>query len=130
MKIYIRPHHLICLQGYKGFNYNRPQKLNWGKITEKLKSDPETDIVIISGSDDLCVNCSSKIKSRSSICNEENVKTLDQKVQDILGLTTGKTYKYGELLEILKEKIDYKIHKDFCSLCAWWKKGLCQDSFK
>lgn len=129
MVIGLRPHHFLCLQGYKGYNYNQTQKTSWDKISTYLNEHPDTDIVILKGKDDLCQKCPNDGTGTSS-CKEENVNTLDEAVKNLIGIETGKTYKYSDILNKVKQVITEDIHKNLCQTCAWWQKGMCRDTFK
>jgi len=130
MIISLRPHHFLCLKGYKGHNYSNAQAKYWNLVSEILKDYPQTDIFIQKGKDDLCGNCPSEIFKNKFSCFEENVNKLDDKVKDILGIVSGTTYKFSEIKEKLYKKMTPERHKNLCSLCTWWQKGLCRDSFK
>ena len=129
MKIALRPHHFLCLRGYKGENYNRFQIIDWNRISNLLERNPQTDITVISGKDALCKNCSCEINKSISRCKDRFVDQIDQKVAHILGIKTFETYKYIEIQEKLNSKMTPQIHEQICQLCTWWKKGLCRDSF-
>ena len=79
--IILRPHHLLCIKGYKGYNYNAAQVGVWDRVTKFLKDNPDTDVFIYQGKDALCSNCPAGLKSDSGlkICIEENIKELDMK---------------------------------------------------
>lgn len=130
MKIELRPHHFLCLQGYKGQNYNKEQVKSWNNISDLLKSDPNIDVFIKSGKDDLCQNCAITAKSTDSNCFENSVKALDKKVEKLLNIESGKTYKYWDVVQKANEKITPKKHEELCEKCFWWLKGLCRTSFK
>ena len=129
MSIGLRPHHFLCLQGYKGYNYNQTQKNSWDKISTYLNQHPDTDIVILSGKDDLCKKCPND-GSGSTSCREDNVSKLDEKVKNLICIETGKTYKYSDILNRVKQTITKDIHENLCKTCAWWQKGMCKDTFK
>lgn len=129
MVVSLRPHHFLCLQGYKGFNYSAHQVNSWNRITKLLKDNPDTDVLTVSGSDDLCAKCPALMGTKSR-CIEKNVKSLDDKVKDLLGLVIGKIYKYSDVVKDLNAKMTKEIHSQLCSGCMWWKRGLCRDSFK
>ena len=129
MKISLSPHHFICLQGYRGLNYSGLHANSWHKISEKLADNLDADIFIISGSDDLCKKCPA-ISSNKARCIEQSVNSLDNKVAEIIGIKQGQTYKYSDILTKIKQNFTAKKHEQLCSSCAWWKKGLCRDSFK
>lgn len=129
MKISLRPHHFLCLQGYKGLNYSKSQANSWSKISKQLGKHPDTDILIIDGSDDLCKECPAILQEKKSRCINETVKKLDKNVADILGLVKGQIYKYSDILDKIKMNFTKEKHEQLCSDCAWWRKGLCRDSF-
>ncbi len=129
MKISLRPHHLLCLQGYKGLNYSKGNALSWAKISETLKQTPQSDILIIKGSDELCSGCPAIQNQNSARCIEKSVNALDNKVKKILKIRTGETYKYKDIVNKMNEIMTPEKHKELCSKCAWWIKGLCQNSF-
>ena len=128
MKISLRPHHFICLQGYRGLNYSKLQANSWHKISEKLMDNPDVDIFVMSGSDDLCRKCPA-VSSNKARCIEQSVNSLDNKIAEILGIKQGQTYKYSDILAKIKQNFTSEKHEQLCSDCAWWKKGLCRDSF-
>lgn len=130
MKITLRPHHFLCLQGYKGLNYSKTQANSWSKISQKLEQNPDTDILISGGSDDLCKKCPAILKKEKSRCIEQSVNKLDFKVAKILNIKKGEVYKYSKILNKLKNNFTKDMHEQLCSDCAWWIKGLCRDSFK
>ena len=129
MKIYLRPHHLLCIQGYKGYNYNLIQEHYWSYMIKKIKDNPDADIFIYKGADDFCKNCPGLNIYNNFICNDIGVSDLDSKVGSFLGIVAGRVYKYKELLEILSQKMTNETQKSLCNMCAWWKKGFCHDSF-
>lgn len=128
MTIGLRPHHFLCLPGYKGNNYNQNQVSSWNKISKQLRDNPDTDILIISGKDELCSKCPNT-ESKNSSCREKAVSELDNKVKFLTGIETGKTYKFSEIMRRMKWVMTPEIHKELCSECAWWKNGMCHDTF-
>ena len=132
--ILLRPHHFLCLIGYKGHNYSDSQVRMWDKIASMLKKQPDTDVFITKGKDSLCKNCPASKKdgvtSGVGACYEKNILELDKKVKTLLGLRNDKGYKYSDVTKIMDKKITRKIHEKLCSACIWWQKGLCKDSFK
>lgn len=128
MKISLRPHHLLCIQGYKGFNYSKSQVSSWSSILKQLY--PGADILITSGYDDLCKKCPAILSKNQSKCLESLVDKLDKNIENVLNIKKGQIYKYSEILNRLQQRITTELHEQFCSDCAWWKKGLCRDSFK
>ena len=124
----LRPHHFLCLPGYKGYNYNQAQVNSWDTISKQLKENPDTDILILSGKDDLCKKCPND-GTGTAICKDNAVNELDKKVQDLIGVETGKTYKFSEIMRRMKLAVTPEIHENLCSGCTWWRHGLCRDTF-
>ena len=112
MKISLRPHHLLCLKGYKGLNYNQTQIMEWSKVSLELEKSSDIDILIVNSCDDLCKKCPAIINNKNLHCKTSAVEKFD-----------------NALSEKLNEIMTFEKHKNFCSSCCWWKKGLCQDSF-
>lgn len=129
MQITLRPHHFLCLQGYKGLNYSAKQANSWTKVSDILKNNPECDILIVNGKDSLCEKCPATITKNKSHCLEPAVNILDKKIRKLLGIKNGQIYKYNNITEKMNKVITKNIHQSLCSTCAWWKKGLCRDSF-
>lgn len=126
--IALRPHHFLCLPGYKGYNYNQTQVNSWDTISKQLRENPDTDILIKSGKDDLCKKCPND-GSSTAICKDDSVNKLDEKVKFLIGIETGKTYKFSEIMKRMKWVMIPEVHKELCSDCCWWRKGLCRDTF-
>ena len=128
MTIGLRPHHFLCLPGYKGYNYNQAQINSWDRITKQLKENPDTDILILSGKDDLCKKCPND-GTGTAVCRDNSVNELDKKVQFLIGVETGKKYKFSEIMKRMKWVMTPEIQESLCSSCSWWQKGLCHDTF-
>ncbi len=128
MTIGLRPHHFLCLPGYKGYNYNQDQVSSWDKISKQLKENPNTDILILSGKDDLCKKCPNDGKG-TAVCRDNSVNELDKKVQFLIGVETGKKYKFSEIMRRMQWVMTPEVHESLCSSCSWWQKGLCHDTF-
>lgn len=127
-RIGLRPHHLLCLPGYKGFGYTAEHKTNWDFISEILKMERNTQIVITTSQDALCMDCPGG--KGVAKCNKEFVLGLDKKIQEFLGLITHQTYIYQEIMQELFAKMTPQKHEELCSDCGWWKQGLCRDTFE
>ncbi len=130
MKILLRPHHLLCLKGYKGLNYSKSSIKNWNSISNYLEKYPETDILIVNAKDDLCKKCPAAKFNLKSRCISYSVNNIDNKVKDLLQISENCMYKFSEIKTKLIKVITAQKQEELCHDCAWWKKGLCRDSFK
>lgn len=129
LPIILRPHHFLCLKGYKGYNYNSAQIGVWDNISSILRNNPDSNIIIGKGKDTLCSKCPAN-KGKFLTCIEKNILELDKKVRTILCLKTGEQHKYSDVVKRMNKKITKEKHEELCSKCFWWQKGLCHDSFK
>ena len=55
--IYLRPHHLLCLQTFVGHGYSPDFTKHMTYVKSLLTADPNTAITLVAGPDDLCVHC-------------------------------------------------------------------------
>lgn len=121
-----RPHHFLCLPGYKGLNYDKNAKSSWDNLSKYLKENPDTQIKIVDGADSLCLSCPKKGVN----CTESMVGKLDEAVKKLLDLKVGGIYVYKELSDKLKNLLDPERHAKICGDCFWRVYGLCKDTFK
>ena len=80
----LRPHHLLCIQKFTGHGYDADFTQHMNYIVSELRRDPETQITIVQGCDDLCKACPNNI---NGVCSSlEKVAGMDSSVLDICGL--------------------------------------------
>lgn len=124
-----RPHHWLCLPGYKGYSYDKTHKTNWDYLSQMLLLNPYTKVKIVTEEDNLCIGCpNSKIEKGK--CMEVYVKALDKTVINILELIEGGIYIYGEQLGKLRKILTPEKHAQICGDCEWRQLGLCKDTFE
>ena len=101
--IKLRPHHLLCTQGYSGKGYDEKFVLNMTYITDRMRKDPDLKVQIVFSTDDLCRFCPRK--RGEGICADDNkVQVFDSGVIKFLDLEE-KTYSYQELIRTIHEKM-------------------------
>ena len=122
--INLRPHHLLCIPGYKGHGYSKEFEANMEKVVNSLNQGTKVKITV--GNDDICRSC---LNPSSNICHSNFVNKLDSSVMNLLGLSEGDMVDYKETIQGLRAKIDADYHRQICSECIWMKKGLCTDTF-
>ena len=59
--IKLRPHHLLCTQGYSGKGYSENFVKNMDKVVSRLRTDKNAQVQIVFDTDCLCQECPSKI---------------------------------------------------------------------
>ena len=131
-KIKLRPHHLLCTQGYSGKGYSRAFVSNMDEVVKRLRNNPEENVEIVFTTDNLCENCPSKV-SKGVCQSDDKVLSFDKGVIDILGLKEG-VYSYQKLIsrldEYLSEGTDEEGLKKICGDCEWYPVSSCWKNIK
>ena len=68
--ITMRPHHLLCTQGYSGKGYSDNFVRNMTEIVTVLRSDPNAMVNIRFTTDDLCRCCPAKLTD--GVCKDDD----------------------------------------------------------
>jgi hypothetical protein len=116
--IKLRPHHLLCTQGYSGKGYSDAFVSNMDDVVERLRSNQDEKVEIVFTTDNLCENCPSKISN--GVCeSDDKVLRFDKGVIDALGLDEG-IYSYQDLITKLDEYLAWAeraLEKNSCQVC-------------
>ncbi len=122
--ISLRPHHLLCTQGYSGKGYNEDFVQNMTNITNSMRTDRNLKVNIVFSTDDICTYCSRKLGE--GLCKDDNkVLVFDKGVIDFLGLSE-KVYNYQDLIHIIHEKMTSEKMKEICGNCEWHQMSACE----
>ena len=120
----LRPHHLLCTQGYSGKGYNDEFIQNMTYATNYLRGDAPAVIEIVFSTDDICAKCP-KMKA-IDLCDEnEKVKRLDKKVAEYFDIEE-KSYIYKEIVREINAKMTPAIMDDICGECSWYPISACK----
>ena len=80
MKLVLRGHHLLCLQGFQGYGYDEAFVENMSEIN-RLRKLEDTVISLTGTADDICKACPNL---KGGICEnqkqDETIKSMDEKV--------------------------------------------------
>ncbi|MCK9150962.1 DUF1284 domain-containing protein [Methanobacterium alcaliphilum] len=119
--IRIRAHHILCIQGFKGYGYSEDFVHNMTEIIDYLETNHSIVVETIKSTDDICLYCphSKKGQCHESKDSDKRITAMDQKVIEYLGIHDNNTYSYNHLLKLLHEKIDFLKLKDICGDCSW-----------
>lgn len=115
-EIEIRGHHLLCIQGFRGYGYNEEFIMNMKEVVNKLKSTPELRIKMTDKCDKICSPCPHKINNE---CSKEIVKLMDSQVLKNIGIKIGEIVKFKDIL--LKTKDNSRELRTICKNCEWEK---------
>ena len=102
MSIVLRPHHLLCTQGYSGKGYDNDFVAHMTDVVHQLRDVPGTTIRLTFSTDTLCSCCPNKLGE--DLCDtQEKVKRYDAKTVEYFGLEE-KEYVYQDLIRAIDAK--------------------------
>ena len=113
----LRPHHLLCTQGYSGKGYDDAFVENMNRVTQILRGGEPVKIHLTCSTDDLCARCPHMLGTDLCSTNEK-VKRYDRKVMEYFHLEE-KDYIYQELVERIREEVTPEMLADICDGCSW-----------
>ncbi len=125
--IRLRGHHLLCLLGYRGMGYSPEYVENMTQIHRALRNAPDTTVLLVSGSDDLCDRFPT---SQPSHCNESRVHARDNAVIGKLHLGVGQPATWAEIQQRIKESVEPSDITTLCSTCSWRSYGVCEEGIR
>ena len=120
--IKLRPHHLLCTQGYSGKGYSREFVENMTEIVKSIKNE-KVQVQLIFSEDDICSKCPNL--SENNICKSDTVNIIDNKVIKYFELEE-KIYEYESLIRYIKSHITKEIMDDICGICEWYCISKCK----
>ncbi|MNZ56605.1 hypothetical protein D3C78_745530 [compost metagenome] len=123
MTIQLRGHHLLCLLGYRGMGYSDEFCVNMTAIYETLRNNPQTEIEIITGPDDIC---RAYPPDESYHC-EGSVYGLDERVLEQLGLSPLERGSWQHICDRIAARVRPSDISKLCTTCPWEKYGVCRE---
>ena len=121
----LRPHHLMCTQGYSGKGYSEDFVENMNNITDILRNNKDVKINLVFFTDDICKSCPEKLEE--DLCSSNNkVKSIDEKVVKYFNLEE-KEYNYKKIVKYIKDNMTEEIMDDICSTCQWYNMSKCKE---
>ncbi|MCL2854790.1 MAG: DUF1284 domain-containing protein [Defluviitaleaceae bacterium] len=120
----LRPHHLLCIQGYEGKGYSEEFVKNMDDVVQLLSKDRDAMVDIVFSTDDICCKC--PLMLGCDLCQtNDKVKAMDSKVIEYFGLKE-KSYMYHKLIDGIKEKMTAEMMDDICGDCSWYASSNCK----
>lgn len=120
----LRPHHLLCTQGYGGKGYNDEFVRNMDAITNWLRSEENAVIDIVFSTDDICAECP-RMMGAGYCRDNDKVKSIDEKVRDYFHLEEDR-YQYREIIREIDSKMTESMMEDICCECSWYPVSECK----
>ncbi|MEW6770734.1 MAG: DUF1284 domain-containing protein [Bacillota bacterium] len=119
--IRLRGHHLVCLQFFRGEGYNREFIENLENVIGRAEKGEEIEVV--EGADDVCRACPSLEDGQCAskpAGGETNIRPLDKKVADHLGMNTGDRVFWKDVSAKVSATPREWLEA-FCAGCNWQK---------
>ena len=118
----LRPHHLLCIQKFTGHGYDAVFTTHMKRIVFELRENPETQITLVRGCDDLCRMCPNK---QGGACSSlEKVAFMDSAVLRSCGLAYGENVLWAKAAGKARERIfETDAFQNICVSCQWF--ALC-----
>ena len=120
----LRPHHLLCTQGYSGKGYDKDFVKNMTAITTHLRGDNNATIEIVFSTDDICSQCPRMIGNDLCTSNDK-VKRLDTKVAAYFDIEQ-RNYVYKDITRKINANMTPSMMEDICSECEWYPISACR----
>lgn len=123
MKLILRGHHLLCLQGFQGYGYSEDFTKNMTEINLARKSD-NTIIQLTDSPDDICKACPNL---KNNICEDElqnnNIVKMDREV--LKKIDKAQEYNSQDLFNEISQIFNTKESvSNICFNCMWHEKCL------
>lgn len=82
-ELWLRPHHLLCLQSFVGHGYSEEFVQQMSVVKQQLTDSPDTPVKIVQGADMLCLHCPN---CKMGTCTSDKPAIFDQLVLNRLTL--------------------------------------------
>ncbi len=129
MKLTLRGHHLLCLQGFQGYGYSDDFIKNMICINNLRKSQ-NTTISITNKADDIC-RCCPNLKNNLCQDEKQNAQIVKMDNQIISKIDTAKEYNALKLFEeIARIFCSKKSVESICNHCGWHEECLFYKNLK
>ncbi|MFA9397615.1 MAG: DUF1284 domain-containing protein [Clostridiaceae bacterium] len=117
--ITIRPHHLLCMQGFQGYGYDEEFAIKMKEIIDKIAECKYENIVITKGIDDICKTCPN---NNDGICDkDDSVSYMDNLLISKLNINYGVKFTKLEenIFDIINNKLTQNDIEEICLDCMW-----------
>ncbi|MFD2331192.1 DUF1284 domain-containing protein [Cohnella sp. GCM10020058] len=124
MTIKLRGHHLLCLLGYRGKGYSEGFCANMTRVYERLRTEPETEIELILGPDDICAAFP---EDQEPHCENASVYRKDEEIARQIGIAIGERRAWADVIAAVAIRVGPNDIGSLCRDCRWEPYGLCRE---
>lgn len=123
--IRIRPHHLLCMKGFRGKGYSGEFIQNMYRVIADIRGNNDIEIELRLGLDAIC-KCCPNVEESTKCKAHDKVNHLDSRILEVLNILEG-TYKYREIDDTLRKVLTLRKFKEICEKCSWYSLGYCEE---
>lgn len=125
----IRPHHILCIFGWRGRGYDEQFTGNFNKIVDSLWQVKESELKLVAGADDVCRACPNYNfdQCRLETDTQLSADAIDRRVLKRVDLKTGEIYRVKDLLSRVALDIRPAELISICDGCMWLELGWCAE---
>jgi len=127
--ISLRPHHLLCIQGFRGQGYSPSFIANMARLIDRLEAEPEQEIQIVTSADDVCIACP-HLDGGVCVRPESKVDEIDGRVLEHLKIVDGDILTWSMLLQTIDEKVHSSQLDSICDGCRWVDLDYCTNGLE
>ena len=117
--IRIRPHHLLCIQGFQGYGYTSEFVSHMKKFISFLKSNLNYNLQIVLESDELCSRCPHNVDGRCVKGAQDEIDKVDRLVVEMANLDLKFIYTDFDAFSTVNKNLNYDHVISICSKCSW-----------
>ena len=92
-----RGHHIVCTSLYEGKGYSGAFCENMTAVVERLRKDPDEELLLVAEPDMICANCPNRTETNECVHNHNRVVNTDRRVIEFFGLEENRVYTYREM---------------------------------
>ena len=81
-----RGHHIVCTSLYEGKGYSGAFCENMTAVVERLRKDPDEELLLVAEPDMICANCPNRTETNECVHNHNRVVNKDRRVIEFFGL--------------------------------------------
>ena len=122
--IKLRPHHLLCILGWRQSGYSEGFTDNFNRVVAELRAAGEFEPVM--GVDAICIACPHNDKGICRRAAGARPDILDERVRARLRIEPGHIYDFNSLTAEIKAKIAPSDLNSICAGCNWLARGWCR----
>lgn len=123
----LRGHHLFCLLGYRGMGYSEEYVENMTSLHETLRENPQTQILLVNGPDQLCEKFPGSGKYH---CQDDTIYERDAAILMKMKIEIGQVLSWEDIVSHVQKYVVPSDIQIVCETCSWRSYGVCEEGIQ